>query len=66
MVDLPFDIVYQGFLFKIMESKKENAIEIALISKPYGSKGNIKKTLIFKLFYYLIAEGFIDEEIELD
>jgi hypothetical protein len=65
-MDLPFDIVFQGFLFKIMESKKENAIEIALISKPYGFKGTIKDGLIYKLFYYLISEGFIEEEVELD
>jgi hypothetical protein len=65
-MDLPFDIVFQGFLFKVMESKKENTIEIALISKPYGFKGAVKDGLIYKLFYYLIAEGFIEEEIELD
>ena len=65
-MQLPFDITFQGFLFRITESKKVNAIEIILISKPYGFKGPIKDGLIYKLYYYLIVEGFIESEIELD
>ena len=65
-MELPFNIVFQGFLFKIIESKNENAIEVILMTKPYGFKGDVKKGLIYKLFYYLIAEGFIENETELD
>jgi hypothetical protein len=66
-MDLPFDIVFQGFLFKISESKKHNnTIDVTLISKPYGYKGNVSDKLIYKLYYYLLLEGFVDSEVELD
>jgi hypothetical protein len=66
-VELPFNITYRGFTFKIANSKKyENTIEVILMEKPYGYKGDVTDKLIYSLFYYLQQEGFIDNTTELD
>ena len=66
-MELPFDITYRGFTFRIMQSERhDNTIEVALLSKPYGFKGEINDDLIYKLFYYIQEEGFVDDETELD
>jgi predicted nucleotide-binding protein (sugar kinase/HSP70/actin superfamily) len=66
-MELPFDITYRGFTFRIMQSERhDNTIEVALLSKPYGFKEEINDDLIYKLFYYIQEEGFVDDETELD
>jgi hypothetical protein len=65
-VEFPFDITFQGFTFKILEDNDDNTLEVALMSKPYGFKGEVSDGLIYKLYYYLRAEGFIDSDAEID